>query len=112
MKWAPRPPIEEKNLWSLVQIDKLKEAQKGHDPHQSRHPRRHGLCPNRPWLGNMTEIVGRCRFYGGSIHRYFREWRSVDQTMIYEQRRTVVCADYRVGRFYIAPVDLENWGGR
>ena len=63
-------------------------------------------------LGNMTEIVGRCRFHGGSIHRYFREGRSVDQTMIYEQRRTVVCADYRVGRFYIAPVDLENWGGR
>lgn len=25
---------------------------------------------------------------------------------------TVVYADYRVGRFYIAPVDLENWGGR
>jgi len=29
MKWAPRPPIEEKNKWSLVQIENLKEAQKG-----------------------------------------------------------------------------------
>jgi protein gp37 len=31
MKWAPRPPIEEKNLWSLVQIEKLKEAQGSHE---------------------------------------------------------------------------------
>jgi hypothetical protein len=29
MRWAPRPPIEEKNKWSPVQIQNLKEAQKG-----------------------------------------------------------------------------------
>ena len=36
------------------------------------------------------------------------EWRSKDQSnvKVYEQKRTVDYADYKVGLFYISPFDL------
>ena len=39
---------------------------------------------------------------------YYREHRSRDtaNVKVYEQRRTVGYADYRIGMFYIAPAEL------
>ena len=41
-------------------------------------------------------------------HVYFTEWRSKDESnvMVYDQRRTVKYADYKIGLFYICPSDL------
>jgi DNA repair photolyase len=41
-------------------------------------------------------------------HVYFDEWRSNDDSnvMVYDQKRTVAYADYKVGKFYISPTDL------
>ena len=41
---------------------------------------------------------------------FYIEWRSTDScnVKVYEQKRTVEYADYRVGLFYIAPEDLEG----
>jgi hypothetical protein len=39
---------------------------------------------------------------------FYVEWRTKDQSnvKVYEQSRTVDCADYKVGLFYISPFDL------
>lgn len=41
-------------------------------------------------------------------HVYFTEWRSNDESnaMVYDQRRIVKYADYKVGLYYISPSDL------
>ena len=41
-------------------------------------------------------------------HVYFTELRSNDESnvMVYDQRRTVRYADYKIGLYYIAPSDL------
>jgi DNA repair photolyase len=41
-------------------------------------------------------------------HRFFEEWRSNDENnvMVYDQKRTVAYADYKIGKFYISPLDL------
>lgn len=43
-----------------------------------------------------------------SEHAYYLEHRSCDDAnvKVYEQRRTVNYADYRIGLFYIAPADV------
>lgn len=39
---------------------------------------------------------------------YYYEWRTTDESrvMVYEQKKNVDYADYKVGLFYIAPFDL------
>ena len=41
-------------------------------------------------------------------HVYFTEWRSNDESnvMVYDQKRTVKYADYKIGLYYISPSDL------
>ena len=41
-------------------------------------------------------------------HVYFTEWRSNDESnvMVYDQRRVVKYADYKLGLYYISPSDL------
>lgn len=43
-----------------------------------------------------------------SEHAYYLEHRSCDEAnvKVYEQRRTVGYADYRIGMFYIAPAEV------
>ena len=40
-------------------------------------------------------------------------WRTKDQSnvKVYEQKKIVDCADYKVGLFYISPFDLFVEGG-
>jgi hypothetical protein len=44
----------------------------------------------------------------GNSHAFYLEHRSRDAAFVkvYEQRRTVTYADYRIGLFYIAPADV------
>jgi hypothetical protein len=56
-------------------------------------------------MGNLTQVVGLCPHHN-QRHKYFHEWRALDNTMIYEQRQTVSYANYRIGYFYAAPSDL------
>lgn len=58
-------------------------------------------------MDNLLPITGRCPHHG-TIHKYFWECRTPDGVMVYEQRRTVSYADYKVGLFYIAPGDLDS----
>jgi len=41
---------------------------------------------------------------------YYVEWRTRDaaNVMVYEQKRVVDYADYKVGLYYIAPTDLQR----
>lgn len=45
---------------------------------------------------------------------YYVEWRSRDESdvMVYEQKKAVDYADYKVGMYYISPDDLEGLDGR
>lgn len=45
-------------------------------------------------------------------HVYFTELRSNDESnvMVYDQRRTVKYADYKIGLYYVSPVDLYVGG--
>lgn len=56
-------------------------------------------------MDNLEPMIGRCPYHG-TFHKYFWEYRTADDVMVYEQRRTVSYADYKVGMFYIAPSDL------
>ena len=49
----------------------------------------------------------------GSPTAYYIEHRGGDgaYTKVYEQLRTVEYADYRIGRYYISPFDLETEDG-
>ena len=48
----------------------------------------------------------------GVIHTYFIEHRvnDSDNAMVYEQLRRVAYADYKLGRFYVSPVFLRDFG--
>lgn len=44
-----------------------------------------------------------------SLVAYYIEYRTEDGVKVYFQRRTVDYADYKVGYYYISPVDLHNF---
>jgi hypothetical protein len=46
----------------------------------------------------------------GTGYVYYNEWRSADESSVklYEQRKTVDYADYRVGMWYLSPFDLTT----
>jgi hypothetical protein len=53
----------------------------------------------------LRPITGLCPYHN-QRHRYFYEYRTKDDTMVYEQRRCVSYANYLVGMFYVSPEDV------
>ncbi len=59
-------------------------------------------------------IVPENQFYRfDSKVTYYNEFRSIDNSfvMLYEQKRLVKYADYKIGMYYISPKDLETENG-
>ncbi len=55
------------------------------------------------------QIVNAIIYKPSQRHVFFTEWRTEgDHVMVYEQRRRVKYADYRVGMWYISPGDLQG----
>ncbi len=58
-------------------------------------------------------IPDSCRYRLGHEAVYYHEYRTKDDAfvMVYYQQRTVAYADYKIGYWYIAPVDLRLESG-
>jgi len=63
------------------------------------------FSPDMMVMDNLDPVIGWCPIHR-STHRYFYEYW-VDGVRVYEQRRTVSYADYKIGYFYIAPELLQ-----
>ncbi|MFC1816441.1 hypothetical protein ACFL0M_11015 [Thermodesulfobacteriota bacterium] len=57
---------------------------------------------------NPQQVVRETLHIPEQRHVYFTEWRSndVSNVMVYDQRRIVKYADYKIGLYYISPLDL------